>query len=130
MKTNNSHIPQTILTRKEEITKQFYQLADEHIADLLQSRAQRRFHAKDFGSLLFIHPRHLTNTIKLTMGKSPCDIMEEKIADAAKELLLQTHLSVADIGYQLAFNEPTNFCKFFKVMTGVTPLQFRKKREV
>ncbi len=119
-------IPVTVLSRKNEITNEFLKLTDQHINDLLQSRVHRRFHATDFGALLFIHPRHLSNTIKLTTGKSPCDIMEEKIVSAAKHLLLQTNLSIADIASQFGYKDATNFIKFFKGMTGITPLQYRK----
>ena len=119
-------IPALILIRKDEITQDFIQLADKHIDYLLQSRIQHKFHAKDFAALLFIYPRHLTNTIKLTTGKSPSDIVEEKIADAAKYLLLRTRVSVANIGYQLTYNDAANFIKFFKSMTGTTPLQYCK----
>lgn len=120
------NIPAAVLSRKDEIKNRFFQLVDEHITNLLKSRVRKRFHAKDFGALLFIHPRHLTNTIKLTTGRSPCDIMEEKLAEAAKQMLTETDRSVADIGYQLAYNDATNFSKFFKGMTGETPLHYRK----
>ena len=119
-------LPVSISSRKEEITNGFYKLVDMNIADLLQSRSRKRLHAKDFGALLFIHPRHLTNTIKLTTGRSPCDIMEEKLVDVARQMLAETERSVADIAYQLGYNDATNFSKFFKGMTGINPLQYRK----
>lgn len=119
-------IPQKILSRKDEITAAFMELAEQHIQDLLSQKAEKKFSAKDFGALLFIHPRHLTNTIKLTTGVSPCDIMEERMLREVKRLLQETDLSVADIGYRFAYKEPTNFIKFFKGMTGTTPLKYRK----
>ena len=120
-------IPIRVLTRKDEITNEFLKLADQYINDLLQSREHRKFHAKDFAALLFVHPRHLTNTIKLTTGRSPCDIVEEKMVIAAKELLTATQRSVSDIAYHLGYNEATNFIKFFKGLTGISPLQYRKQ---
>lgn len=128
-KGRSEEIPNDIVTRKDEITSEFIRLADQHLDDLLQSRVHRKFHAKDFGAMLFIHPRHLTNTIKLTTGKSPCDIMEEKMITAAKDLLLSTNKSVSDIGYQLGYNDSTNFIKFFKGLAGISPLQFRKQQQ-
>ncbi len=122
-------IPVTVLARKDAITADFLTLADKHIDDLLQSRVHRKFHAKDFGALLFVHPRHLTNTIKLTTGRSPCDIVEEKMITAAIELLTNTQRSVSDIACQLGYNEATNFIKFFKGITGTSPLQYRKQHK-
>lgn len=119
-------IPQKVLNRKDEITRDFLLLADQHMDDLLQQRTDKRYSTSDFAKLLFIAPRHLTNTIKLTTGKSPCDIMEERMVVEAESLLLNTELPIADISFRFGYNDTTNFIKFFKGMTGITPLQFRK----
>ncbi|MDT3401650.1 helix-turn-helix domain-containing protein [Mucilaginibacter terrae] len=120
-------IPQKLLTRKDEITRDFLRLYEDHINKLMSGEHNKRYSAKTFANLLFIDSRHLTNTLKLTTGRSPCDFMEERIIDEAKKLLAQTNLSVAQIGYKFAYEDPTNFTKFFKIMTGITPLQYRKK---
>jgi AraC family transcriptional regulator, regulatory protein of adaptative response / methylphosphotriester-DNA alkyltransferase methyltransferase len=117
----------TMASRKEEIATAFLQLADTHIADLLGKKADRLYHAKHFAALLFIHPRHLTTTVKEVLGRSVCDIMEERIVHEAQLLLQNTNASVADIAYTFCYNEPTNFIKFFKGMCGQTPLQYRKR---
>jgi len=120
-------LPKKLLTRKDEIAADFLRLVDEHVNDLLNERADKRYGAGDFAKLLFIHPRHLTNTIKLVTGKSPCDFMEERIIAEAQKMLKNTELSIADISYKVGYRDPTNFTKFFKGMTGMPPLQYRKK---
>jgi AraC family transcriptional regulator, regulatory protein of adaptative response / methylphosphotriester-DNA alkyltransferase methyltransferase len=123
-------IPEKILSRKDEITAGFMKLVDGHIAELMSGKATRRFHAQDFGARLFIHPRHLTNTLKLTLNTSVCEVMEERILAESIILLKETTLSIADIGQKFGYSEPTNFTKFFKSMTGITPLQYRKSHKV
>ena len=54
----------------------------------------------------------------------PCDIYEERLMNIAKELILTTKLSIAEIARQLTF-DPSNFSKFFKHFAGITPKQFR-----
>ena len=120
-------VPKKILTRKDEITADFFRLLDEHIDGILQGKVQEMFHIKDFASLLHIHPTHFSNTIKLTTGKSPCDFMEAKITEEAKKMLQSTSMPIADICYRLTFHEPTNFTKFFKAMEGITPKQYRRQ---
>lgn len=120
-------LPKKILSRKDEITSDFLKLVDKHVDDLLKGKVDHKFHASDFAGLLFIHPRHLSNTIKLTTGKSPCDFAEERIIAEAKRFLIETTFSIAEIGQIFCYDEPTNFTKFFKGMTGVTPIQFRKE---
>ena len=120
-------IPKKYLSRKDEITADFMKLYHDHLDDLFAGKATHRMSTANYAQKLFIHPRHLTNTLKLTTGKSPCEFMETAIAAEASRLLLETDMSVADIGMRFAWSEPTNFVKFFKGMTGETPLQFRKK---
>jgi AraC-like DNA-binding protein len=126
METVKDLLPAKLLSRKDEITADFIALAENHIASLMAGTAPKRLSASDFGKLLFIHPRHLTTTLKLTMGSSVCDYMENRIIEEASRLLTQTDISIADIGQRFAYSEATNFTKFFKGMTGMTPLQFRK----
>lgn len=120
-------IPQKILSRKEEITAHFLELVELHINELLQGKVSKRYTSSDFAKKLFIHPRHLTNTIKLTINTSPCDIMEERLVHEAQTLLRQDDYSIAEIGSKLGYTEATNFTKFYKGMTGSTPLQYRKQ---
>jgi AraC family transcriptional regulator, regulatory protein of adaptative response / methylphosphotriester-DNA alkyltransferase methyltransferase len=120
-------VPKKFLTRKDEITADFFRLLDEHIQDILDGKVLDMFHIKDFASLLHIHPTHFSNTIKLTTGKSPCDFMETRITEEAKKMLENTSMPIADICYRLTFHEPTNFTKFFKAMEGITPKQYRKQ---
>ncbi|BAV05832.1 AraC-type DNA-binding protein [Filimonas lacunae] len=122
-------VPQKYLSRKDEITADFLRLAEAHINDLVNNRLERRLSTADFARQLFIDSRHLTNTIKLTTGKSPCEIMEERIIEEAQKMLNNTTLAVADISSRFGYNSPASFIKFFKGLTGITPLQYRKTRQ-
>ncbi|MEJ5102571.1 MULTISPECIES: helix-turn-helix domain-containing protein [Chryseobacterium] len=46
-----------------------------------------------------------------------------------KRNLMYNQLNISEISYNLGFKELTNFTKFFKSKTGVTPTQFRKSIE-
>ena len=113
------------MKRPKEITKQFLLELDKHMLDLKSGKAENSFKVQDIASLLHIHPTHLSTTINEELKRSPCDIYEEKLMEIAKELMLQTDLSIAEIARQLTF-DPSNFSKFFKHFEGITPNQFRK----
>ncbi|HLK29550.1 MAG TPA: helix-turn-helix domain-containing protein [Puia sp.] len=123
-------LPKKIISRKDEITAEFLKQIEIYFDDLMNNRAEVMFHTKHFAERLFIHPVHLTNTIKLSTGKSPCDFLEERILSEAQKLLRDTDLPVKEIGYRFLYNDPTNFTKFFKNMSGVTPLQYRKNSKL
>lgn len=118
-------IPQKILARQHEITADFRRAVDRHVADVVAGRATEMWEIRDFAAQLCIHPTHLSNTLKLTTGHSPCHYFEEQIMAAAKQLLADPARSVADVAAQLTF-DPSNFTKFFKRFAGCTPKQHRE----
>ncbi len=113
--------------RQKEIVKDYFIQLDKHIADLKNGIAETTFEIKDLADLLHIHPTHLSNTISQVLGKSPCDIYEEKLIELSKELLLSSKQSIAQIAHQLSY-DPSNFTKFFKHYEGITPKQFRNAK--
>lgn len=119
-------VPQKILTRKDEITADFFRILDRHMEDILSGKVTDSYEIKDFAEELHIHPTHFSNTIKLTTGKSPCDFFEDKLMDEAKRMLGESPMPINEIGLRLTFQDPTNFTKFFKRFAGQTPKQYRK----
>lgn len=113
------------MARPEDITRDFLKELDKHLEDIVTNKTDIMYDVRDFAKLLNIHPIHLSNTIKQTTGKAPCDFCEEKIVDIAKRLLRESNLSISKIALQLTY-DPSNFTKFFKKYAGQTPGQYRK----
>jgi AraC family transcriptional regulator of adaptative response / methylphosphotriester-DNA alkyltransferase methyltransferase len=113
-----------ISARKKEIVRQYLTELDKHVGDLKAGKADIVFEIRTFAEILHIHPVHLSNTVKEVTGRSTCDHFEERLLKLAKEMLLTTTLSVAQIARQLTY-DPSNFTKFFKHFTGTTPKKFR-----
>ena len=61
---------------------------------------------------------------------SAFDIIRERLLLEAKNLITYTSLSIAEVAYQLKFNDPSNFVKFFKSLTTLTPLEYRERLKV
>lgn len=115
--------------RPNEITINFLAELDKHLQDIASGKADTYFEIHDLAKILHIHPTHLSNTIKQTTGKSPCDICHEKTIEVAKKLLENSQLTISDVAYKLT-HEPTNFTKYFKKHTGQTPSEYRKSKNV
>ena len=113
------------MKRSKEITEAFLKELDKHLDELKSGKAASTFEVQDIAALLHIHPTHLSNTIQEELKRSPCDIYEERLMNIAKELILTTDLSIAEIARQLTF-DPSNFTKFFKHFAGTTPGKFRE----
>lgn len=121
---------QTLITpislRKKEIVEQYINELDKHILQLKKGEVTETFEIRDFAAILHIHPAHLSNTIKEVTGRSTCDFYEERLLKISKELLLDTSLSISQIAAHLTY-DPSNFTKFFKHYTGITPKKFREE---
>ena len=56
-------------------------------------------------------------------------ILDEIRQDQAKELLIQTELSIQDIAVKLGFSEPRSFHRSFKNWLGLTPGEYREQHQ-
>ncbi|MFA6082947.1 helix-turn-helix domain-containing protein [Mucilaginibacter sp.] len=115
-----------ISLRKQEITTRYIEELDKHLADLKAGLLETSLEINDFADLLFITPTHLSDTIKDVLGKSPCNVYEEKLIKLSKELLLNTNKTISEIAVTLTY-DPSNFTKFFKRFAGMTPKEFRNQ---
>jgi AraC family transcriptional activator of pobA len=80
----------------------------------------------DYASLLAVSANHLNRTVKEVTGKTASGSIAEMLVQEAKAVLKYTEASVSEIAYQLNFSEPAAFNRFFKKMTGETPMLYRK----
>jgi AraC family transcriptional regulator of adaptative response / methylphosphotriester-DNA alkyltransferase methyltransferase len=117
-------IPKKIFDRQNEITAEYFAVVEQHMNDFISGKATEFLEIRDFAAQMFIHPTHLSNTIKLTTGKSPCHFFEERIVNVAKNKLEENKMSITEIAHFLTF-DPSNFTKFFKRFMNQTPTQYR-----
>lgn len=115
------------VSRGTEIVEQYFAFVDQHLADLLEDRVDDMLTISQIAQHLFIAPGHLTNTLTKETGHHPCYYYDLKIIKAANKLLLETDLSGSEIARRLTF-DPSNFVKFYKSITGITPATFREKK--
>ncbi len=101
------------------LVKRFFQLVEENY--------QNNYTVNEYASMLAITPNHLTQTVKQLTGKTSNDILQQKQLLEIKRLLVHTNLGVSEIANQLNFVDQSYFTKFFKKMTGLTPLRFRSE---
>lgn len=119
---------QDILKRSQEITENYFQFLNKHIADVVSGTVDQFMEINQIASELFLSHKHLTDTVQKETGNHPCHFYDLKIIDEAKRMLSQTDKSIAEIAKTLTY-DPSNFSKFFKKFVGQTPGQFRKENK-
>lgn len=80
----------------------------------------------EYAELLNITPKHLTKCVKQATGNTPMEFIYRMLILEVKILLKESSLSVAEIAYQLSFEDTAYFNRFFKLHAGITPAVFRK----
>ena len=113
------------IKRSKEILTSYFVFLDQHIDDVVQGRVPEFMELNQIARELAVSHQHLSDTIQLETGHHPCHFYDEKIIDQAKKLLKETKASIAQVAIQLTY-DPSNFSKFFKKWTGLTPGNFRK----
>jgi AraC family transcriptional regulator of adaptative response / methylphosphotriester-DNA alkyltransferase methyltransferase len=116
-----------ISKRKTEIANQFLTVLDNHLTELKTGQVEKSLELNEIAERLFIAPNHMTDTVSEVLGKSPCEIYEEKLLIISKELLESSNKPINEIARTLDY-DPSNFTKFFKNYTGLTPSQYRKTK--
>ncbi|MEI3300786.1 MAG: AraC family transcriptional regulator [Eubacterium sp.] len=108
----NSHVPyfENLMTIRKKV------LAD----------PTKNWKIKDLAKETTLSPAYFQVLYKKAFGTTCLsDIIDNKIA-TAKEYLLSTDMSVADISVELGYSQVYHFIRQFKKSTGVTPGAFRK----
>jgi AraC family transcriptional regulator, transcriptional activator of pobA len=94
--------------------------------DLLEMNFKTLKTVGGYAELVHFSEKRLTLATTKTLGKSPKTIIDERVMLEAKRILLHTNLSIKEIGFDLGFEDPTYFIKYFRKHTGRTPIEFRE----
>jgi len=83
-----------------------------------------------FADKMKLTPNYLGDVLKVYTHKSAIETIHEHITTSAKRLLLESNLTNAEIAFELGFDYPNYFAKFFKKQTQLTPKQFRMRQKL
>ncbi|MEL6637607.1 MAG: helix-turn-helix domain-containing protein [Bacteroidota bacterium] len=105
-----------------DTVRQFNVLVDVHF------KTKRK--VKDYSDLMHKSPKTLSNLFALYNQKSPQQIIQERVVLEAKRLLLFTDKQTQEIAYELGFDDPGYFSRYFKRIAGSSPSDFKEKNLV
>ena len=114
-------------TSVARISSFFLELLERQFPIVAPGHTIRLKNASEFATQLAVHTNHLNRALKETTGKTTTEHIAGRIITEAKALLLHSSWDIAEIGYCLGFEHPSNFNIFFKKQSGQTPLRFRKQ---
>ncbi|MFZ4929604.1 helix-turn-helix domain-containing protein [Chryseobacterium sp. Mn2064] len=106
---------------KYSITRQFKKLISTHYKNTKQ--------VQQYAEFLTITPLYLNEAVKDVTGSPASFWIQQKILWEARRLLFYTTMDVKQIAFELGYDDPIYFSRFFKKGTGKTALQFRKENQ-
>lgn len=74
---------------------------------------------------LHLSPNYLSDMLRYLTGQNAQQHIQLRLIEKAKEILAISNLTVGEVAYQLGFEHPQSFSKFFKAKTNLSPLEFR-----
>lgn len=95
----------------------FKQLIEEHYMSLKN--------VSPYAEMLNINASCLNELAKRTTGITAGELIRNRVIDETKRLLYSTNLSGKEIAFQLGFDDPAYFSRFFRKYTGLTLKEFR-----
>jgi len=114
-KANRADEPQS---KYQEEFLQFQKLLNLH---LLESRQ-----VKYYAEALSISSKKLNRITQDIMHQPAKAYINDLLIIEMKRLLMNTSLGVKEVAYKTGFEDPTNFVKYFKKNTGMTPVAFKR----
>ena len=73
-------------------------------------------------------PHLLDKAARMLLGSGVKRVVSERRLLEAKRLLLFTVRTVEDIAYEIGFDDPAYFSRFFRKRTGEAPAAWRRKQ--
>jgi len=95
---------------------------------LLVDNHYKRLHSvTDYATKLGLSPKSLAKHFSRIGAQTPSDFIKNRILLEAKRKLLYTDESIKEIAYDLGFNDPAYFTRFFTKAENKSPKQFQKE---
>jgi len=106
-------------------TNNTHQLRFYQFKELVEVNYKKGLSVNDYASLLAISSKTLNTVTKAVAGKSPSELITERIVLESKRLVKFTTLQINEIAFKLGFEDPSYFIKYFKRHLNIAPLEFR-----
>ena len=98
----------------------------QNFKDALSRHIYEKQKVVEYADLLAVSPNHLNKCVKSATGQAAQDLLNDMILLEAKVLLKQTDMQINEIAYKLSQQNHSDFSRFFKSKTGMTPKEYKQ----
>lgn len=80
-----------------------------------------------YADRLGLTPERLNRLVRAEAGRSALALIHDRLAREACRRLVYVAAPISQLGFELGFEDPAYFCRFFKRQTGLTPRAWRER---
>ncbi|MCB0516319.1 MAG: helix-turn-helix transcriptional regulator [Chitinophagales bacterium] len=121
-----------VVSKVEQIRQLYYKgITDKSKISLFQIFTQliEKHYTENRNALFYANTmavtyKHLNLVCKTVINKTAKNVIDDFVVLQAKRKIINTDMKSTEIAYSLGFEDPTNFTKYFKKHTGITPKLF------
>ncbi|WP_035563589.1 helix-turn-helix domain-containing protein [Hymenobacter sp. IS2118] len=95
---------------------------------LLNQHYRTKRSVSDYAGLLHLSANHLNALCRRGLNKTASALIHERVVLEARRLLSHSGLGVAQVAYELGFEDASYFVRYFRKYAGTTPEAFRQQR--
>ncbi|MDO7849412.1 helix-turn-helix domain-containing protein [Hymenobacter sp. M29] len=95
---------------------------------LLNQHYRTKRSVSNYAELLHLSANHLNALCRRVLNKTASALIHERVITEAQRLLSHSALGVAQVAYELGFEDASYFVRYFRKYAGTTPEAFRQQR--
>ena len=93
---------------------------------LVEAHFREHWPLSRYAEALGLTPERLNRLVRAETGRLPLDLVQERLTREACRHLTYIAAPISRLAWELGFEDPAYFCRFFKRQTGLTPRDFRR----
>lgn len=107
----------TITSLDEKLIEKAIKVVEHHLND-------SEFSVETLGSAVGLSRGHLYKKLMVITGKGPAEFIRTIRLKRGRQLLEKSQLHISEIAYEVGFNSPKRFAKYFREEFGVLPSEY------
>jgi AraC family transcriptional activator of pobA len=116
------HFSESLISKNHQIAYRYFSLINENF--------RMEHNVFIYAQILRIQPKILTKIFFDLKIENPKSYLNKRILIAIKKMLIYNSDKSIEISYEVGFDDPAYFARFFKKNTGLTPKEFRQNQRV
>jgi len=112
----------------EDLARRTRNRLAENFLSLVRENYREHRDMEFYASRLHLTPKYLSKALREKSGRTGSEWIEDHVMLEARALLKSTDKSIGQISDELNFPSQSFFGKYFKRRTGISPLEYRKRK--